>query len=105
MNYNKRAAIRFQSFQAVQGHQEGLKELEKRTEQEACPILSEDQIEEINQELTFVMEHKAPCQIQYYKKGFRHICEGIILEISPTAITLAPKQKIVYEQLLFIQRI
>lgn len=73
---------KWQPFDGLQGYRAALRKTEKNRTAVACPTLSEDAIQEIDQCLQQALQKQARLKVTYYKSGFFYDAEGVIVKIN-----------------------
>lgn len=69
-HYVDRGIIKWAPFDALVGYQSMLKELKHRLGKKDRPMLSEDQLIELNQKLHLAWEYHQEVEVSYYASGY-----------------------------------
>lgn len=80
---NKERRGKWQPFDALEGYQRSLRQVEYERKKIPKPVLSEDALEELNDLIIYALESQKEVVVDYYQDGYRHFCEGFIKDINP----------------------
>lgn len=76
-----RGMLKWQPFEALEGQNSFIKKMKHRKYATTMPVLSSDQLEELNTKMLFYFESNLPVKIKYFKDGYFEYLEGIITKL------------------------
>lgn len=81
VTYHDRGIIKWAPFDALVGYHSLLKELRHRLGKSERPILSQDQLDELNLKLQQAWTKKSPIVVHYFDDGYTQTMSGNLLKL------------------------
>jgi|SRR5690554_107018 len=78
----QRGMVKWQPFASLPEHANYLNKLVYKMNKVERPILSEDQLNELNEKLFVYFENKETISLKYFYDGYIYLVEGIIIKIN-----------------------
>lgn len=94
----------FLPFDSLKGFRDELKKAERMKLKIDKPVLSDDQIEELNYIIREVYENKEEVNILYYQKGYLVSSTGFILKITEGTLHTSNQRRISLDSVCFIEK-
>lgn len=79
----KRGMVKWQPFASLPEQANYINQLVYDMNKVERPILSEDQLNELNEKLFRYFENKEMISLEYYHDGYIYLVEGVIIKIEP----------------------
>ncbi len=79
--YKDRGIIKWSPFDALVGYHSLISELKYRLGKRNKPILSDDQYDELNRNLTLAFHNKLEIEIEFFNQGYYKYTFGTIIKI------------------------
>ncbi|MDL2292874.1 YolD-like family protein [Acholeplasma sp. OttesenSCG-928-E16] len=81
--YKDRGMMKWAPFDALVGHSGLIAAIKHNMEKKEMPILSEDQLDDLNKTIIKALNEKKEILVTYYQDGYFHQSFGFIKKIDP----------------------
>lgn len=97
---NNRGEIKWAPFESLFQSEDVIKELERKKKKHDKPILSEDELAEIEKNVLFSYHTHSRIKVLYYYQGFNYQKQGIITAIDSNKVFFQDHSSLYFEQIL-----
>ncbi len=77
-----RGAVKWQSFKTIPEQYKRIDEFVENQNKIEMPVLSEDQLNILNDKITYIKHKNISCILSYWHKGYIRNIEGLIIQIN-----------------------